>query len=111
MNNLTGDVCSFATLMVYKIPMEDIKSLAKSFSELEKGELNIPEPKSPKKKSQRNFMIVDIIYSFIFKKNVIFLYLQPNELLTLKNTTSPSPPWSRYVKNALFSAHCVKTLK
>lgn len=37
-------VCSFATLMVYKIPMEDIKSLAKSFSELEKGELNIPEP-------------------------------------------------------------------
>lgn len=43
-NNLTGDVCSFATLMVYKIPMEDIKSLAKSFSELEKGELNISEP-------------------------------------------------------------------
>lgn len=38
----TGDVCSFATLLVYKIPMEDIESLAKSFSELEKGELNIP---------------------------------------------------------------------
>lgn len=36
------DVCSFATLLVYKIPMEDIKSLAKSFSELEKGELNMP---------------------------------------------------------------------
>lgn len=30
--------------MVYKIPTEDIKSLAKSFSELEKGELNIAEP-------------------------------------------------------------------
>lgn len=36
------DVCSFATLLVYKIPMEDIKSLAKSFSELEKGEFNVP---------------------------------------------------------------------
>lgn len=30
--------CSFATLMVYKIPMEDVKSLAKAFSQLESGE-------------------------------------------------------------------------
>uniref|UniRef100_A0A665WS11 Cholesterol transporter ABCA5 n=1 Tax=Echeneis naucrates TaxID=173247 RepID=A0A665WS11_ECHNA len=29
---------SFATLMVYKIPMEDVKSLANSFSQLENGE-------------------------------------------------------------------------
>uniref|UniRef100_A0A7N8YH15 ATP-binding cassette, sub-family A (ABC1), member 5 n=1 Tax=Mastacembelus armatus TaxID=205130 RepID=A0A7N8YH15_9TELE len=29
---------SFATLMVYKIPMEDVTSLAKSFSQLEQGE-------------------------------------------------------------------------
>lgn len=29
---------SFATLMVYKIPMEDVQSLAKSFSQLESGE-------------------------------------------------------------------------
>lgn len=31
------DLCSFATLMVYKIPMEDVKSLAKSFAQLESG--------------------------------------------------------------------------
>lgn len=30
--------CSFATLMVYKIPMGDVKSLAKAFSQLESGE-------------------------------------------------------------------------
>ena len=30
--------CSFATLMVYKIPKEDVQSLAKSFSQLESGE-------------------------------------------------------------------------
>uniref|UniRef100_A0A8C5GPN1 ATP binding cassette subfamily A member 5 n=1 Tax=Gouania willdenowi TaxID=441366 RepID=A0A8C5GPN1_GOUWI len=29
---------SFATLMVYKVPMEDVKSLAKAFSQLESGE-------------------------------------------------------------------------
>lgn len=29
---------SFATLMVYKIPMEDVQSLAKSFAQLESGE-------------------------------------------------------------------------
>ncbi|XP_053367229.1 ATP-binding cassette sub-family A member 5 [Clarias gariepinus] len=31
---------SFATLMVYKIPMEDVKSLAKSFSQLESAKQN-----------------------------------------------------------------------
>ncbi|XP_026105113.1 ATP-binding cassette sub-family A member 5-like [Carassius auratus] len=31
---------SFATLMVYKIPMEDVKSLAKSFAELESAKQN-----------------------------------------------------------------------
>lgn len=31
-------LCSFTTLMVYKIPMEDVKSLAHSFSKLENGE-------------------------------------------------------------------------
>lgn len=37
------DICvaficySFATLMVYKIPMEDVKSLANAFSQLESG--------------------------------------------------------------------------
>ncbi|CAG03062.1 unnamed protein product [Tetraodon nigroviridis] len=62
---------SFATLMVYKIPMEDIKSLAKSFSELEKGELHTPVTACPhpntypiiqsisnsQKNCQRNFTI------------------------------------------------------
>lgn len=33
------DLCSFATLMVYKIPMEDVKSLAKSFAQLESGKM------------------------------------------------------------------------
>lgn len=49
--------------MVYKIPMEDIKSLAQSFSELERGELNITEPVClwSKEKYQRNFMIVALI--------------------------------------------------
>ncbi|RXN39627.1 ATP-binding cassette sub-family A member 5-like protein [Labeo rohita] len=31
---------SFATLMVYKIPMEDVKSLAKSFAQLENAKQN-----------------------------------------------------------------------
>lgn len=64
--------------MVYKIPMEDIKSLAQSFSELEKGELDITEPVClwPKEKYQRNVMIVAFnIYSLISLKRKKKLYL------------------------------------
>lgn len=40
-----GFIYSFTTLMVYKIPMDDVKSLAMAFSELESGEslLNTPQ--------------------------------------------------------------------
>ncbi len=70
--------------MVYKIPMEDVKSLAKSFAQLESG----------KKWTHKNYTV--------FMKNIFFLTIllissQLNRTLNLKSTTSPSQRLNKYV--------------
>lgn len=75
-------LCSFATLMVYKIPMEDVKSLAKAFSQLESGESHTPQPSG-------TLLLLTHSVQFIF---LISVCLQPSNRSTLKSTTSPSRP-------------------
>lgn len=38
LTDFLSSICSFATLLVYKVPIEDVKSLSHCFAQLENGE-------------------------------------------------------------------------
>lgn len=84
--------CSFATLMVYKIPMGDVISLAKAFSQLESGEW--PE-------NSIECLVYLNFGNFVFKDHpppLPPLSLQLSKTSILKSTTFHSLLWSRLVE-------------